>query len=45
MIYDGEKNMDWKNLQQKSQPTNNCGLLNDQIWTLLSKVPILVIFC
>jgi hypothetical protein len=45
MIHDGEKSMDWKKLQQKLQPTNNYGLLNDQIWTLFSKVSILVFFC
>jgi len=31
-----EKKMDLKKIQQKFQPTNNCGLLNDQIWTLFS---------
>jgi hypothetical protein len=37
--------MDWKKIQQKIYPTNNYGLLNDQIWALFSKVPIFVIFC
>jgi hypothetical protein len=32
MIHDGKKNMDLeKKQQQKFQPTNSCGLLNDQI--------------
>jgi hypothetical protein len=29
MIHDEEEKMDWKKLQQKFQPTNNYGLLND----------------
>jgi hypothetical protein len=31
-----EKKMDLKELQQKLTPTNNYGLLKDQIWTLFS---------
>jgi len=30
---------------QKCEPTNSYGLLNDQIWNLFSKVPILIMFC
>ncbi len=29
----------------KKITTKHYGLLNDQIWTFFSKVPILVIFC
>jgi hypothetical protein len=36
MILDGKTNMDLKKLQQKLEPTNNYGLLKDQIWTLFS---------
>jgi hypothetical protein len=30
---------------QKCEPINSYGLLNDQIWNLFSKVPILIMFC
>ncbi len=36
IILDRKTNMNWKKLQQKLEPTNNYGLLNDQIWTLFS---------
>jgi hypothetical protein len=33
-----------KNIYKKHEPTNNYGLSNDQIWTLFSKVFIIIIF-
>ncbi len=46
MIHDGKKNMDWKNYDKNfNQQITSYGFLNEEIWTLFSKVPILVIFC
>jgi len=45
MIHDGKK-IGLKKITTKTlTKNNNYGLLNDQIWTLFSKVSILVIFC
>jgi hypothetical protein len=35
----------WENYNKNLTNLNNYGVLNDQIWTLFSKITILVIFC
>jgi hypothetical protein len=38
MIHDREKEHGFQKIMTKTLTTSSCGFLNDQIWTLVSKV-------